>query len=173
MINPLEASGATISFQTFWSSRLSVRTLEDHWFSIRLFPLRQELTPHCLSSCRCIYMYVIQRAVLFCFWFLHFDRAADWKLDQPDWTGRVRVCAKGKECYIKIEDKNTGEYYNTLGIQLALFNNTWTSFYKCMRADAFLSGEYWVKKEAIRWYKGFCLFLFLFLIFIYLLSCYY
>lgn len=43
---------------------------------------------------------------------LIFDRAADWKLDQPDWTGRVRVCAKGKECYIKIEDKNTGEYYS-------------------------------------------------------------
>ena len=41
---------------------------------------------------------------------LIFNRAADWKLDQPNWTGRVRVCAKGKECYIKIEDKNTGEY---------------------------------------------------------------
>lgn len=38
-----------------------------------------------------------------------FPRAADWKLDQPDWTGRVRVCAKGKECYIKIEDKSSGE----------------------------------------------------------------
>ena len=35
-------------------------------------------------------------------------RAADWKLDQPDWTGRLRVCAKGKECYIKIEDKTSG-----------------------------------------------------------------
>ncbi|XP_068699590.1 adaptin ear-binding coat-associated protein 1-like isoform X2 [Montipora foliosa] len=38
-------------------------------------------------------------------------RAADWKLDQPDWTGRVRVCAKGKECYIKIEDKNSGKLF--------------------------------------------------------------
>ncbi|XP_073250688.1 adaptin ear-binding coat-associated protein 2-like isoform X2 [Porites lutea] len=37
-------------------------------------------------------------------------RAADWKLDQPDWTGRVRVCAKGKECYIKIEDKSSGQH---------------------------------------------------------------
>ena len=41
------------------------------------------------------------------------NRAADWKLDQPDWTGRVRVCAKGKECYIKIEDKNSGKVFNT------------------------------------------------------------
>lgn len=40
-----------------------------------------------------------------------FLRAADWKLDQPDWTGRLRVCAKGKECYIKIEDKTSGELY--------------------------------------------------------------
>ena len=40
---------------------------------------------------------------------IFFNRAADWKLDQPDWTGRVRVCAKGKECYIKIEDKNSGK----------------------------------------------------------------
>ena len=38
-------------------------------------------------------------------------RAADWKLDQPDWTGRLRVCAKGKECYIKIEDKTSGELH--------------------------------------------------------------
>ncbi|XP_020608276.1 adaptin ear-binding coat-associated protein 1-like [Orbicella faveolata] len=38
-------------------------------------------------------------------------RAADWKLDQPDWTGRLRVCAKGKECYIKIEDKTSGELF--------------------------------------------------------------
>lgn len=38
-------------------------------------------------------------------------RAADWKLDQPDWTGRLRVCAKGKECYIKIEDKTSGKLH--------------------------------------------------------------
>ncbi|EDO36330.1 predicted protein [Nematostella vectensis] len=38
-------------------------------------------------------------------------RAADWKLDVPDWTGRMRVCAKGKECYIKIEDKSSGELF--------------------------------------------------------------
>ena len=35
-------------------------------------------------------------------------RAADWKLDQPDWSGRLRICVKGKKCYIKIEDKSTG-----------------------------------------------------------------
>lgn len=48
---------------------------------------------------------------LFTDWYVSyiFSRAADWKLDQPDWTGRVRVCAKGKECYIKIEDKTSGE----------------------------------------------------------------
>lgn len=39
-------------------------------------------------------------------------RAADWKLDTPDWTGRMRVVAKGKECIIKLEDKNTGELFS-------------------------------------------------------------
>ena len=35
-------------------------------------------------------------------------RAADWKLDAPDWTGRLRVVAKGKEICIKLEDKMSG-----------------------------------------------------------------
>lgn len=39
--------------------------------------------------------------------FVH--RAADWDLPNPSWTGRLRVCAKGKSCYIKIEDKTSGK----------------------------------------------------------------
>lgn len=35
-------------------------------------------------------------------------RAADWKLDAPDWMGRMRVTAKGKVAYIKLEDKISG-----------------------------------------------------------------
>ncbi|KAI8500451.1 Adaptin ear-binding coat-associated protein 1 [Branchiostoma belcheri] len=38
-------------------------------------------------------------------------RAADWKLDAPDYTGRMRIVAKGKNCVIKIEDKNSGELF--------------------------------------------------------------
>ncbi|XP_062889144.1 adaptin ear-binding coat-associated protein 2-like [Mobula hypostoma] len=38
-------------------------------------------------------------------------RAADWKLDQPDWTGRLRITAKGNTAYIKLEDKNSGELF--------------------------------------------------------------
>lgn len=38
-------------------------------------------------------------------------RAADWKLDAPDWTGRMRVVSKGKTCCIKLEDKNSGELF--------------------------------------------------------------
>ncbi|XP_072536699.1 adaptin ear-binding coat-associated protein 1-like [Salminus brasiliensis] len=38
-------------------------------------------------------------------------RAADWKLDAPDWTGRMRVTAKGKVAYIKLEDKISGELF--------------------------------------------------------------
>lgn len=38
-------------------------------------------------------------------------RAADWKLDSPDWTGRMRVVSKGEKCFIKLEDKTTGELF--------------------------------------------------------------
>ncbi|KAM3831944.1 adaptin ear-binding coat-associated protein 1 isoform 2-T2 [Vipera latastei] len=38
-------------------------------------------------------------------------RASDWKLDQPDWTGRLRVTSKGKVAYVKLEDKVSGELF--------------------------------------------------------------
>lgn len=38
-------------------------------------------------------------------------RAADWKLDEPAWSGRMKITAKGKMAYIKLEDKNTGELF--------------------------------------------------------------
>ncbi|XP_076003264.1 adaptin ear-binding coat-associated protein 2 isoform X1 [Genypterus blacodes] len=38
-------------------------------------------------------------------------RAADWKLDEPAWTGRMKIICKGKVAYIKLEDKNTGELF--------------------------------------------------------------
>lgn len=38
-----------------------------------------------------------------------FSSAADWKLDEPAWSGRMKITAKGKLAYIKLEDKNTGK----------------------------------------------------------------
>ncbi|XP_061788519.1 adaptin ear-binding coat-associated protein 2 isoform X1 [Nerophis lumbriciformis] len=38
-------------------------------------------------------------------------RAADWKLDQPAWSGRMKITAKGKMAFIKMEDKITGELF--------------------------------------------------------------
>nr|XP_005996358.2 PREDICTED: adaptin ear-binding coat-associated protein 2 [Latimeria chalumnae] len=38
-------------------------------------------------------------------------RAAEWQLDQPAWSGRMRITAKGKIAYIKLEDKNSGELF--------------------------------------------------------------
>lgn len=35
--------------------------------------------------------------------------AADWKLDEPAWSGRLKITAKGKLAFIKLEDKNTGK----------------------------------------------------------------
>ena len=42
--------------------------------------------------------------------FLNF-RAADWNLNEPQWTGRLRLVAKGKDCILKLEDKTTGELF--------------------------------------------------------------
>lgn len=38
-------------------------------------------------------------------------RAADWNLAAPDWNGRMRLIAKGKECVLKLEDKASGELF--------------------------------------------------------------
>ncbi|XP_003739729.1 NECAP-like protein CG9132 [Galendromus occidentalis] len=38
-------------------------------------------------------------------------KASDWKLDQPEWTGRLKLTAKGLDCVLKLEDKNTGELF--------------------------------------------------------------
>lgn len=38
-------------------------------------------------------------------------RAADWNLNEPQWTGRLRLVAKEKECILKLEDKNSGELF--------------------------------------------------------------
>lgn len=38
-------------------------------------------------------------------------RAADWNLDAPDWTGRMRITSLGNKCTIKLEDRNSGELF--------------------------------------------------------------
>ncbi|NXA15818.1 NECP2 protein, partial [Sapayoa aenigma] len=36
-------------------------------------------------------------------------RAAEWQLDQPAWSGRLRITARGSTAFIKLEDKTSGE----------------------------------------------------------------
>lgn len=38
-------------------------------------------------------------------------RAADWKLDAPDWTVRLRCIVKGAICELRLEDRNNGELF--------------------------------------------------------------
>ncbi|NXO95601.1 NECP2 protein, partial [Certhia brachydactyla] len=38
-------------------------------------------------------------------------RAAEWQLDQPAWSGRLRITAKGSTAFIKLEDKTSGELF--------------------------------------------------------------
>lgn len=35
-------------------------------------------------------------------------RAADWKLDTPDWSGCMRITARGPVPFVKLEDKVSG-----------------------------------------------------------------
>ncbi|XP_055979130.1 adaptin ear-binding coat-associated protein 2 [Sorex fumeus] len=38
-------------------------------------------------------------------------RAAEWQLDQPSWSGRLRITAKGQVAFIKLEDRTSGELF--------------------------------------------------------------
>ncbi|VDM03932.1 unnamed protein product [Schistocephalus solidus] len=38
-------------------------------------------------------------------------RASEWNLESPAWTGRMRVVAKGKTLFIKLEDSVSGQLY--------------------------------------------------------------
>ncbi|XP_018429547.1 PREDICTED: adaptin ear-binding coat-associated protein 2 [Nanorana parkeri] len=38
-------------------------------------------------------------------------RAAEWQLDQPAWSGRLRITARGNIAFIKLEDRTTGELF--------------------------------------------------------------
>ncbi|NXF13713.1 NECP2 protein, partial [Smithornis capensis] len=38
-------------------------------------------------------------------------RAAEWQLDQPAWSGRLRITARGSTAFIKLEDKTSGELF--------------------------------------------------------------
>uniref|UniRef100_A0A673T6E0 NECAP endocytosis associated 2 n=1 Tax=Suricata suricatta TaxID=37032 RepID=A0A673T6E0_SURSU len=38
-------------------------------------------------------------------------RAAEWQLDQPSWSGRLRITAKGQVAYIKLEDRTSGDLF--------------------------------------------------------------
>uniref|UniRef100_A0A2I3I029 NECAP PHear domain-containing protein n=1 Tax=Nomascus leucogenys TaxID=61853 RepID=A0A2I3I029_NOMLE len=43
--------------------------------------------------------------------------ASDWKLDQPDWSGRLRIISKGKTAYIKLEDKVSGKLFTQTPVE--------------------------------------------------------
>ncbi|GMS83830.1 hypothetical protein PENTCL1PPCAC_6005 [Pristionchus entomophagus] len=38
-------------------------------------------------------------------------KAADWKLDSPDWTGRMRLVSVSDKLVLKLEDKSNGQLY--------------------------------------------------------------
>jgi len=44
-------------------------------------------------------------------------RAADWKLDQPNYICRLKIISKGEKCLIRLEDRNTGAHFATCPIE--------------------------------------------------------
>lgn len=38
-------------------------------------------------------------------------RASEWSLDAPDWACRLRLIAKGNQCFIKLDEKSTGQFF--------------------------------------------------------------
>jgi hypothetical protein len=44
-------------------------------------------------------------------------RAADWKLDSPNFICRLKIISKGDKCLIRLEDRNTGAHFATCPIE--------------------------------------------------------
>ncbi|CAF0814519.1 unnamed protein product [Adineta ricciae] len=44
-------------------------------------------------------------------------RAADWKLDSPNFICRLKVITKGEKCLIRLEDRNTGAHFATCPVE--------------------------------------------------------
>lgn len=44
-------------------------------------------------------------------------RASEWNLDAPDWACRLRLIAVGKKCFIKLDEKNTGQFFGQCPIE--------------------------------------------------------
>ncbi|CAF1025695.1 unnamed protein product [Didymodactylos carnosus] len=44
-------------------------------------------------------------------------RAADWKLDQPNFICRLKVISKADQCLIRLEDRNTGQHFATCPVE--------------------------------------------------------
>ncbi|XP_043853332.1 adaptin ear-binding coat-associated protein 2 [Dromiciops gliroides] len=66
-------------------------------------------------------------------------RAADWQLDQPSWSGRLRITAKGQMAYIKLEDRTSGELFAQAPVEqfpsIAVENVTDSSRYFVVRIE--------------------------------------
>lgn len=44
-------------------------------------------------------------------------RAADWKLDSPNFICRLKIISKGDKCLIRLEDRNTGAHFATCPVE--------------------------------------------------------
>lgn len=52
-------------------------------------------------------LFILYYNPLFC----HNNRAADWNLNEPTWTGRLRMVSNGNALIVKLEDKTSGQLF--------------------------------------------------------------
>lgn len=67
------------------------------------------LCENSVDEVSCFCKWGSQTTFMFNFVFCCVSSAADWKLDEPAWSGRMKITAKGKMAFIKLEDRNTGQ----------------------------------------------------------------
>jgi len=63
------------------------------------------------SCCPKVAKVLIRRVIHYVYFLVMVHRANDWNLENPDWTGRLRLVQKGNRCIVKLEDKITGALF--------------------------------------------------------------
>lgn len=76
-----------------------------NFFSLEDDDFRRDFAKYLVFCLCCFYLYVLN------FYLVYDCRAADWNLNEPQWSGRMRMVAIGISCIVFLEDKTNGELF--------------------------------------------------------------
>lgn len=63
-------------------------------------------------------------------------KAAEWNLDKPDWTGRLKLVSIGEKLELRLEDKNTGIHHSYMFVFLFIKNDLGLLYAKAPIAES-------------------------------------